>query len=93
MKTQTIKITSRHGREIVKGNGDYYRLRLSTGEIITGTMKPTFGYKLRRFCRRLINTANAKFDEIQTYPHMYYDLPLIAAEVPFIGIEESHYVQ
>ena len=90
MKNQIIRIKHQNGHCIVKGNGDHFRLQLSRGEIITGVMEPTFGYKLRRFCRRLVNTANAKLEELQTYPypHLYPEQSLSAAEVPFIGLEE-----
>ena len=88
MKNQIIRIKHQNGRYIVKGKGDHFRLQLSSGEIITGVMEPTFGYKLRRFLRRLVNTANAKLEELQTYPHLYPEQSLSAAEVPFIGLEE-----
>ena len=90
MKNQIIRIKHQNGHCIVKGKGDHFRLQLSSGEIITGVMEPTFGYKLRRFCRRLVNTANAKLEELQTYPypHLYPEQSLSAAEVPFIGLEE-----
>lgn len=88
MKNQIIRIKHQNGRYIVKGKGDCFTLRLSSGEIITGVMEPTFGYKLRRFLRRLVKTANAKLEELQTYPHLYHEQSLLAAEVPFIGLEE-----
>ena len=86
MKNQIIKIKHKHGRDVVVGNGNRYRLRLASGEIVTGDMQPTFGYQLRRFIRRLIRTANAQFDDtitIATIP----ELPA-AADIPFIGLEE-----
>lgn len=82
MKTQKIKI--KNGK--VYGSGNYYRLRLNSGEIISGTMQPTFGYKLRRLFRRIIKTANAQIDKtitIATIP----ELPA-AADIPVIGLEE-----
>ena len=90
MKNQIIRIKHQNGHCIVKGNDDHFRLQLSSGEIITGVMEPTFGYKLRRFLRRLVNTANAKLEELQTYPypHLYPEQSLSAAEVPFIGLEK-----
>lgn len=81
MKTQKIKI--KNGK--VYGSGNYYRLRLNSGEIISGTMEPTFGYKLRRLFRRIIKTANAQIDKtitIATIPE------LSAADIPVIGLEE-----
>lgn len=82
MKTQKIKI--KNGK--VYGSGNYYRLRLNSGEIISGTMEPTFGYKLRRLFRRIIKTANAQIDKtitIATIP----ELPA-AADIPVIGLEK-----
>lgn len=82
MKTQTIKI--KNGK--VYGSGNRYSLRLDSGEIISGTMQPTFGYKLRRLFRRIFNTVNAKIDEtitIATLPEM------TSAEPEFyIGLED-----
>lgn len=89
MKNQTIKIKHKNGHDIVKGNGDYYRLRLSSGELVTGTMQPTFGYKLRRFCRRFAKTTSAKLAGLAKYSFMYYERPLLAAEIPYIGLEEE----
>ena len=80
MKTQTIKI--KNGK--VYGSGNYYRLRLNSGEIISGTMEPTFGYKLRRLFRRLIKTANAQIDRTITIAPP----ELSAADIPVIGLEE-----
>ena len=82
MKTQTIKI--KNGK--VYGSGNYYRLRLSSGEIISGTMQPTFGYKLRRLFRRLIKTANAQIDRTITVAA----LPEMTSAEPeyYIGLEE-----
>jgi len=88
--------------KIYRENGYYFNAK--TGEqylwqddstvtrraIRHGEKNPTFGYKLRRFLRRLVNTANAKLVELQTYPypHLYPEQSLSAAEVPFIGLEE-----
>lgn len=82
MKTQTIKI--KNGK--VYGSGDRYSLRLDSGEIISGRMIPTFGYKLRRFFKRAFRTVNAQIDKtitIATIP----ELPA-AADIPVIGLEE-----
>lgn len=83
MKTQKIKI--KNGK--VYGSGNYYRLRLNSGEIISGRMEPTFGYKLRRLFRRIIKTANAQIDKtitIAALPEM------VSAEPPefYIGLED-----
>lgn len=86
MKNQIIKIKRKHGRDVVVGNGNHYRLRLASGEIVTGDMQPTFGYQLRRFIRRLIRTANAQIDmrvTVATIPQ----LPA-AADIPYIGLED-----
>ena len=88
MKTQTIKIKVSNGREVVKGNGEHYRLRLASGEIVEGRMKPTFGYKLRRFCRRLRRCVIRRIDMMPIYSPIYYEPPLMAAEIPYIGLEE-----
>ena len=81
MKTQTIKI--KNGK--VYGSGNYYRLRLNSGEIISGTMEPTFGYKLRRLFKRMFKTVNAQIDKTITIAAIP-ELP--AADIPVIGLEE-----
>lgn len=81
MKTQKIKI--KNGK--VYGSGNYYRLQLNSGEIISGTMEPTFGYKLRRLFKRMFKTVNAQIDKTSTIATIP-ELP--AADIPVIGLEE-----
>ena len=82
MKTQTIKI--KNGK--VYGSGDRYSLRLDSGEIISGRMIPTFGYKLRRFFKRAFRTVNAQIDRTITIAA----LPEMTSAEPeyYIGLEE-----
>ncbi len=81
MKTQTIKI--KNGK--VYGSGDRYSLRLDSGEIVNGKMKPTFGYKLRRFFKRPSLTANAQIDRTITIAALPEPT---ADQIPVIGLEE-----
>lgn len=90
MKAQTIRIKCRKdGTVSVKGNGDRFSFRLETGELVEGVMKPTFGYKLRRFCRRWARDMNAALEAFTecALPEPP-EQPLLAAEVPYIGLEE-----
>ena len=89
MKTQKIKITRKNGHYRVKGNGDRYLWLLAGGAINRGEMEPTFGYKLRRFFRRLTKTASAQIGKtitVAAIPGM-----ASAADVPYIGLEDSIY--
>jgi len=84
MKNQIIRIKHQNGRYIVKGKGDCFTLRLSSGEIITGVMEPTFGYKLRRFLKRMANEISHRAEMASHY----YDEESVAA-VPYIGLLED----
>lgn len=97
MKTQTIKIKHKHGHDTVKGNGTSYRLRLSSGEVVTGTMQPTFGYRLRRFFKRLFKTVAAKIDEAANNALVFYNIEHsdpepVTADIPIIGLIEERNV-
>ena len=86
MTTIKIKI-DRHGdvRHVV-GNVGQTRMNKAANELWRGNIEPTFGYKLRRFIKRLVWTFNAKMDEAS---RIAYSTDTPAAEVPFIGLLEG----
>lgn len=85
MKNQIIRIKHQNGRYIVKGKGDCFTLRLSSGEIITGVMEPTFGYKLRRFLRRLGKLCGRAVERLNIFMAYTYH-----GETPPLTVEEMH---
>ena len=85
MKNQIIRIKHQNGRYIVKGKGDCFTLRLSSGEIITGVMEPTFGYKLRRFLRRFGRACSRAIESATIYMQYTYH-----GEEPPLTAEEMH---
>ena len=85
MKNQIIRIKNQNGHCIVKGKGDHFRLQLSSGEIITGVMEPTFGYKLRRFLRRFGRACSRAIESATVYMQYNYH-----GEEPPLTAEEMH---
>ena len=88
MKKSTIKIQINENGEVrrVVGNVGRTRMNRAAAALWAGNIESTFGYKLRRFIKRLVWTFNAKMDEAAAIARST-DTP--AAEVPFIGLLEG----
>ncbi len=76
----------RHGN-VKKVIGDVGRTRMNRAalELWKGNIEPSFGYKLRRFIRRAVNTLDAMLDEAE---RIAFTPEPQADEITFIGLEE-----
>lgn len=85
-----IKIKyDRHGNvKKITGNVGQTRMNLAALGLWKGEIQPTFGYKLRRFFKRLFTDISAK----AAYAATYHTVGSQAAcEVPYICLEERTY--
>lgn len=82
----TVKIKyDRHGAvKSIKGNVGRTRMNRAALELWKGNIKPTTGYKLRRFLKRLANEISRRAEMAANY----YDEESVAA-VPYIGLLED----
>ena len=82
----TVKIKyDRHGAvKSITGNVGRTRMNRAALELWKGNIKPTTGYKLRRFFKRLANEISRRAEMAANY----YDEESVAA-VPYIGLLED----
>ena len=74
-----------HEIENIKGNIGYVAQDCAAAKLHRHEVMPTFGYKLRRFCRRLRNYLAYQADIACS--HIVGSQT--AASMPYIGIEEN----
>ena len=82
----TVKIKYDHNGAVksIKGNVGRTRMNRAALELWKGNIKPTTGYKLRRFLKRLANEISRRAEMAANY----YDEESVAA-VPYIGLLED----
>ena len=82
----TVKIKyDRNGAvKSIKGNVGRTRMNRAALELWKGNIKPTTGYKLRRFIKRVANEISRRAEMASHY----YDEESVAA-VPYIGLLED----
>ena len=86
MRTQTIKVKNKKGRPVLYGSGESFRWEINDGITIEGKIKPTFGYKLRRFFRRLGEAVDAQLEK--TLGAAFYSEP--TAKEPHVRLLEDN---
>lgn len=82
----TLKVKYSKNGEVksIKGNIGRTRMNRAALELWKGNIKPTTGYKLRRFIKRLANEIARRIEMAANY----YDEESVAA-VPYIGLLED----
>jgi len=76
----------KHGNvKKISGNVGRTRMNRAALELWKGNIEPSFGYKLRRFIRRAVNTLDAMLDEAE---RIAFAPEPRADEITFIGLEE-----
>ena len=89
MRTQTIKVKNKKGRPVLYGSAESFRWDINDGVTIEGKLSPTFGYKLRRFFRRLAEVVDAQL--YKTLGAEFYSEPTSDGEPTFRLVEGREY--